>query len=169
MLLKVLKRRKTFQVLECECVGGGQRGIICINLKEKKRFDWSNLLVFEMIKPNGRQFHLFFEYQIFCLQCLWNLFEMIWTWPALKLVSIVCGFFQIFSARPFLFDLLSCFFVPLSDSVLAVPRDPIMWRVCMMMLTILIAACVSPYVCAHVCRGSRNNREAAVNKYSRSN
>lgn len=100
-----------------------------------------------MIKPNGRQFYLFFEYQIFCPQCLWNLFEMIWTRPVLKWLSIVYRFFQIFSARPFLSDLLSCFFVPLSDSMFAVPRDPIMWRVCLTILTILIASCVSPHMC----------------------
>lgn len=113
-----------------------------------------------MIKPNGRQFHLFFEYQIFCLQCLWNLFEMIGTWPVLKWVSIVCGFFQIFSARPFSFWLIVMLLCPTfrlhvrrpqrPDKVACLPDD---------INDINSRVCVSPYVCAHVCRGKGGTTE----------
>lgn len=130
----------------------------------------------EMIKPNGRQFYLFIQYQLFACSVSGTYLR----WPEhgrlekkkkkkrkRKESQLFIDSLKSFPQGFFLSELLSRFLVPVSDSVVAVPRDLRAWHVCLMILTVLIASvCVRVCVCvprprvrAHTCvQGSGNNR-----------
>lgn len=106
-----------------------------------------------MIKPNGRQFYLFIQYQLFACSVSgthlrWlehGRFEKKEKEKSQLFIDSLKSFPQGF----FLSELLSRFLVPVSDSVVAVPRDLRAWHVCLMILTVLIAS-----VCVRVCPAS---------------
>lgn len=137
----------------------------------------------EMIKPYGRQFYLFIQYQLFACSVSGTYLR----WPERgqlgknrkkkekEKFQLFIDSLKSFPQGFFLPKLLLRFLVPVSDSVVTVPRDLRAWHVCLMILTVLIASvCVRARVRVRACARTRVFKGAGttgsvVNKYSRSN